>query len=61
VAIIRHLIWILRDEYFLFYLARAEKLIYNNITIIIMIIIFTLTATVIFFLKQETIQIQLKR
>jgi hypothetical protein len=61
VAIIRHLIWILRDEYFLFYLVRAEKLIYNNITIIIMIIIFTLTATVIFFLKKETVQIQLKR
>jgi hypothetical protein len=46
---------------FLFYLVRAEKLIYNNITIIIMIIIFTLTATVIFFLKKETVQIQLKR
>jgi len=38
---------------FLFYLVRAEKLIYNNITIIIMIIILTLMATVIVFLKKK--------
>jgi hypothetical protein len=38
---------------FLFYLVRAEKLIYNNITIIIIIIIFTLNSIVIFFLKKR--------
>jgi hypothetical protein len=40
-------------QIFLFYLARAEKLIYNNITIIIMIIILILMATMIVFLKKE--------